>query len=84
MHSTSSYIAPLEYRARRLQKTERNDLANAGTLADRGTRNASATSGAIRRNWFEPALYNLNARLQHRDDAVNAVGGRGKRQKGGK
>jgi hypothetical protein len=52
--------APVEYRARHLQKTEGGDLAHAKTLAERVDRERV---GYIRRyfgeNWFEPALYNL-------------------------
>ena len=52
--------APVEYRARYLQKTEGGDLAHAKALAERVDRERV---GYIRRyfgeNWFEPALYNL-------------------------
>jgi cytidylate kinase len=52
--------APVEYRARHLQKTEGGDLAHAKALAERVDKERV---GYIRRyfgeNWFEPALYNL-------------------------
>ena len=66
--------APLEYRAPRLQKTERGDLAHAEALADRVDKERV---GYIRRyfgeNWFEPALYNLMLDSSIGDDAVTAV-----------
>ena len=66
--------APLEYRARRLQKTERGDLAHAEALADRVDKERV---GYIRRyfgeNWFEPALYNLMLDSSIGDDAVTSV-----------
>jgi cytidylate kinase len=52
--------APVEYRARRLQKSEGGDLAHAQALAERVDKERVAY---IRRyfgeNWFEPALYDL-------------------------
>jgi cytidylate kinase len=66
--------APVEYRARHLQKTEGGDLAHAKALAERVDRERV---GYIRRyfgeNWFEPALYNLMLESSIGVDAASAV-----------
>jgi cytidylate kinase len=66
--------APVEYRARHLQKTEGGDLAHAKALAERVDRERV---GYIRRyfgeNWFEPALYNLMLESSIGVDAASSV-----------
>jgi hypothetical protein len=66
--------APVEYRARHLQKTEGGDLAHAKALAERVDKERI---GYIRRyfgeNWFEPALYNLMLESSIGIEAASAV-----------
>jgi cytidylate kinase len=66
--------APVEYRARRLQKSVGGTIEEAKAEADRVDKERV---GYIRRyfseNWFEPALYDLMLDSSIGDDAVAAV-----------
>jgi len=66
--------APVEYRGRRLQKTEGGVLEHAISVAERVDKERV---GYIRRyfgeNWFEPALYNLMLDSSIGDEAATAV-----------